>query len=158
MSPVQWSRVEAFAWRRSFWSAFLIGAGLMAAVDEIIFHQLLAWHHFYDRATPFIGLVSDGLLHSAELVALVSGFFLFSAQRRSGNLISLWAWAGGFLVAGIFPVFGGLFSPQVLRLHQIRDGVDYLLPYDVAWYAFSALLVLIGLVFLMRARRFPRSD
>ena len=158
MSPVRWSRVEAFAWRRSFWSAFLIGAGLMAAVDEIIFHQLLAWHHFYDRATPFIGLVSDGLLHSAELVALVSGFFLFSAQRRSGNLIPLWAWAGGFLGAGIFQVFDGLINHKVLRLHQIRYGVDNILPYDVAWNAFGTLLILIGLVFLMGARRLPRLD
>src|SRR5690606_18042116 len=158
MSPVQWSRVEAFAWRRSFWSAFLIGAGLMAAVDEIIFHQLLAWHHFYDRSTPFIGLVSDGLLHAAELVALVSGFFLFSAQRRSGNLIPLWAWAGGFLGAGIFQVFDGLINHKVLRLHQIRYGVDNLLPYDVAWNAFGTLLILIGLVFLMGARRLPRLD
>ncbi len=158
MSPVQWSRVEAHAWRRSFWSAFLIGAGLMAAVDEIIFHQLLAWHHFYDRATPFIGLVSDGLLHSAELVALVTGFFLFSVQRRSGNLIPLWAWSGAFLGAGIFQVFDGLINHKVLRLHQIRYGVDNILPYDVAWNAFGALLILIGLVLLMHARRSRLSE
>lgn len=30
----------------------LIGIAIMAAVDEIVFHQLLAWHHFYDRSTP----------------------------------------------------------------------------------------------------------
>ncbi|WP_460889450.1 DUF2243 domain-containing protein [Promicromonospora xylanilytica] len=32
----------------------------MAAIDEIAFHRILAWHHFYDYATPDIALVSDG--------------------------------------------------------------------------------------------------
>ncbi|MCU1425319.1 MAG: hypothetical protein JWM51_1610 [Microbacteriaceae bacterium] len=54
----------------------------MAAVDEIVFHQLLAWHHFYDRATSDLALVSEGLLHAAELIALVAGFFLLAAARH----------------------------------------------------------------------------
>jgi len=56
-------------------ATILIGIGLMAAVDEIVFHQVLSWHHFYDRATPPIALLSDGLLHSAELMLLIAGFF-----------------------------------------------------------------------------------
>ena len=46
---------------RSRWGGVLIGIGLMAAVDEIIFHKQLGWHHFYDGATPAMGLLSDGL-------------------------------------------------------------------------------------------------
>ena len=45
----------------------ITGVGLMAAVDEIVFHQLLGWHHFYDRSTSEVGLMSDGFLHAAEL-------------------------------------------------------------------------------------------
>ena len=33
---------------RSLLAAGMIGLGVMAAVDEIVFHQLLDWHHFYD--------------------------------------------------------------------------------------------------------------
>jgi len=32
----------------SFFSAVPLGIGVMAAIDKIIFHQLLAWHHFFD--------------------------------------------------------------------------------------------------------------
>ena len=51
-------------------AAALLGMGCMAAVDEIIFHQILAWHHFYDGATTAVALMSDGFLHAAELVAM----------------------------------------------------------------------------------------
>jgi uncharacterized membrane protein len=137
---------------RSFWVAFLIGAGIMAAVDEIIFHQLLGWHHFYDLSTPAVGLASDGVLHAAQLIAIVAGFFLFSDLRRRQALAYMWAWAGFFFGAGVFQVFDGVVNHKVLRLHQIRYGV-HLLPYDVAWIGSGLLLVLVGAVLLMRARR-----
>ncbi|MDQ3606962.1 MAG: DUF2243 domain-containing protein [Gemmatimonadota bacterium] len=136
---------------RSLWVAFLIGAGIMAAVDEIIFHQLLAWHHFYDRATPAIALASDGLLHAAELIAIVAGFFLYSDLRRRNALAPGWAWAGFFLGAGVFQLFDGTVNHKLLRLHQIRYGV-HVLPYDVVWNLAALVLILIGVVLLMRAR------
>ena len=122
----------------------LIGAGLMAAVDEIVFHQILGWHHFYDRATPAIALLSDGLLHAVELVAIVAGFFLYSELRRQRALASHAAWAGFFMGAGVFQLFDGLINHKVLRLHQVRYGVD-LLPYDLAWNLAGLTLLLIGL-------------
>jgi uncharacterized membrane protein len=67
---------------RSLWATVLIGIGSMAAIDEIVFHQLLGWHHFYDRATPLIGLFSDGLLHAAKLLAIVAGGFLLAELWR----------------------------------------------------------------------------
>ena len=68
--------------RRSLLAAALVGAALMAAVDEIVFHQILGWHHFYDRSTPAVGLASDGFLHAGELLALVGGFFWYADLRR----------------------------------------------------------------------------
>lgn len=127
----------------------LFGVGCMAAVDEIIFHQLLAWHHFYDLATPTIGLFSDGVLHAAELVALVAGFFIFAEQKRRGNLRWTAICAGFFLGAGGFQLFDGLVNHKLLKLHQIRYGVD-LLPYDLAWNASALLLLVIGMLFWVR--------
>ncbi|NJB84348.1 putative membrane protein [Lewinella marina] len=136
---------------RSIRAAALIGVGVMAAVDEIIFHQVLAWHHFYDGATPQIALLSDGFLHAAELVALVAGFFLLLDLRRSDTLDTGRAWAGFFLGLGGFQLFDGIVDHKVLRLHQIRY-VENLLPYDIAWNAAGLILLAIGWVLLRRNR------
>ena len=130
----------------------LIGIAVMAAVDEIVFHQLLGWHHFYDRSTPAVGLLSDGLLHAAELVALVGGFFWFADLRRRGTVAPMAAWGGFLLGAGVFQLFDGLVDHKVLRVHQIRYGVDPL-PYDLAWNAAAVVLVVAGAVLVRRARR-----
>lgn len=87
---------------RTLLTTGMIGIGLMAAVDEIVFHQILAWHHFYDRSTSGVALMSDGLLHAAELVVLVAGFFLFADLRRRQALARRSAWAGVFLGLGGF--------------------------------------------------------
>ncbi|WNB84625.1 DUF2243 domain-containing protein [Cellulomonas sp. ATA003] len=141
--------------RRSLLVAGMIGVGLMAAVDEIVFHQILAWHHFYDRATPEIGLLSDGLLHSAELVILVAGFFLFSDLRRRAALHRTAVVSGLLLGAGAFQLWDGVVDHKVLRLHQVRYDVD-LLPYDVAWIGSAVMLLAIGAVVGARAGRAPR--
>ncbi len=41
--------------RRSIWSGVLAGVGLVAFIDETVFHQLLHWHHFYDKSTLAVG-------------------------------------------------------------------------------------------------------
>jgi uncharacterized membrane protein len=143
--------------KRSFWTTFLIGAGMMAAVDEIIFHQLLAWHHFYDQGTPAISLLSDGLLHAAELIALVAGFFMWADLRQRQRLSAAHARAGFFLGLGSFQVFDGIVDHKVLRLHQIRYGVD-LLPYDLTWNLAGLLLMLIGALLLYRARKVKHAQ
>lgn len=141
---------------RSLRVTALIGIGVMAAVDEIVFHQLLAWHHFYDRATPTIGLFADGLLHSFELIIIVAGFFLYSDLRRRSLLSPLHGWAGFLMGAGGFQLFDGIVDHKVLRTHQIRYDVD-LLPYDLAWNIAGLVLVLIGIAVLTRGRKVMRT-
>lgn len=140
--------------RHSLQAAVLIGIGMMAAVDEIIFHQLLAWHHFYDRSTPAVGLLTDGLLHAAELIALVAGFFIYADLKRRDAFDARMARAGFFLGAGGFQLFDGIVDHKLLRLHQIRYGVE-ILPYDLAWNAAALMLLGIGIWLLMRAK--PRN-
>lgn len=148
---------SAEPWRnRSFAAAVLLGAATMAAIDEIVFHQLLGWHHFYDDATLAIGLFSDGLLHAAELFAFAAGFFLMLDAHRRGSFRPGAAWAGFFLGLGAFQLWDGVIDHKVLRLHQIRYDVD-LLPYDIAWIAGAVVLLLVGVTLLLRERRRART-
>jgi uncharacterized membrane protein len=137
---------------RSLGVCALIGAALMAAVDEIVFHQILGWHHFYDRSTTGVGLLSDGLLHTAELLGLLAGFFLYADLRRRRALAPAHAWAGLFLGLGGFQLFDGIVDHKLLRLHQIRYGVD-ITPYDWAWNLAALALLLVGVVLAVRAAR-----
>jgi uncharacterized membrane protein len=142
--------------RCSLWFAALAGAGVMAGIDEIVFHQLLQWHHFFDQATPTVGIVSDGLLHAAELLAIVIGAFLLLDLARCKQLASHWAWAGFFLGMGGFQLFDGIVSHKLLRIHQIRYGVD-LLAYDLTWNITALILLLVGVWLYRRARRLERG-
>lgn len=135
--------------RRSMTATILIGIGLMAAVDEIVFHQILAWHHFFDRATPAIGLMSDGLLHAAELIFIVAGFFMLAELRSRHALAPRAAWAGLLIGLGGFQLFDGIVNHKLLRLHQIRY-VDTLWPYDLAWNGAALVLLLAGLALARR--------
>ncbi len=142
--------------RRSLVVGAVIGTGVMAAVDEIVFHQVLGWHHFYDRSTPGVGLLSDGLLHTAELLALVTGFFLYADLRRRRALYPASCLAGFALGLGAFQLFDGIVDHKLLRLHQIRYGVD-VTPYDWAWNATGAVLLLTGTALAVRAGRRGRG-
>ncbi len=137
--------------RGSMIATAFLGVGLMAAVDEIVFHQILAWHHFFDRSTSTVGLLSDGLLHAAELLMLAAGFYLFVQLSRRGAVSRLHAWAGLFFGAGGFQLFDGIVNHKILRLHQVRY-VEHVLPYDLAWNGFGALLLVIGFVCWKRAK------
>lgn len=138
--------------RGSLIATLLLGIGLMAAVDEIVFHQILAWHHFVDRSTPKVGLLSDGLLHAAELLMLAAGFRLFNQLSARRALSRLHAWVGFLAGAGAFQLFDGVVNHKLLRLHQVRY-VDQLWPYDLAWNAFGAVLLIIAWLTWRQARR-----
>jgi len=127
----------------------LVGIGFVAAVDEIVFHQLLGWHHFYDRSTPMVGLISDGILHAAELICLAAGVMALLNLQRNATLTMQPVIAGYFLGMGGFQLFDGIINHKVLRIHQIRYGVD-VLPYDVIWIAVALALLGIGILLARR--------
>lgn len=137
--------------RRSVLTGTALGVAIMAAVDEVVFHQVLGWHSFYDRSTPDIGLLSDGLLQTVYLVLLVAGFFRFADLRRRGTLAPRSAWGGFVLGLGAFQLFDGVVDHKLLDLHEVRYGVE-LLPYDLAWNGTALALLLAGGLLIRRAR------
>ncbi|WP_114571803.1 DUF2243 domain-containing protein [Exiguobacterium flavidum] len=136
--------------KRNLWSGFLFGVGLVAFFDEVVFHQLLHWHHFYDKSTTDAGLVSDGLFHAFSWFATVGSLFMLADLRRR---LAWWKerWiAGVFLGVGVFQLYDGIVQHKLLELHQIRYGVE-ILPYDLAWNISAFLLIIIGIVLLRRS-------
>src|SRR4051794_41375644 len=105
---------------RNLLSGVLLGLGVAAFVDESVFHQLLHWHHFYDRSTPTVGLVSDGWFHAFGWVAIVAGLFLYADLQRRGDARRRPLWGGALAGWGGFQVYDGLVQHKLLGLHQIR--------------------------------------
>lgn len=138
--------------RRNMLSGVLFGLGLIAFVDEVVFHQLLRWHHFYDLSTTDVGLISDGLFHAFSWFATIGGLFMFAdLRRRRAVWLKRW-WSGVFLGAGLFQLYDGIVQHKILRIHQIRY-VENVWLYDVVWYIVSVLLILIGFVLWGQTRR-----
>jgi uncharacterized membrane protein len=123
----------------------------MAGIDQVVFHQLLGWHHLYDGSGTRTGVLVDGLLHAAELAVLLVGVLLLVRLARRGALAPRAGIAGLLLGAGGFQLFDGLVNHKVLGLHQVRYGVD-LLPYDIAWNLAGTVLLAAGLLVDRRSR------
>jgi uncharacterized membrane protein len=138
-------------------SGVLFGIGAVAFLDEAVFHQLLHWHHFYDRASPDIGLVSDGLFHALSWFATIAGLFLLADLRRRGALH--WRrWTGGALLGGgAFQLYDGLVQHKLLDLHQIRY-VPELPIYDLVWNLIAAALLAAGIWLTVATRRAPERE
>jgi uncharacterized membrane protein len=135
--------------RRSVWSGVLIGIGIAAFIDETVFHQLLHWHHFYDKSTPDIGLVSDGLFHAFGWFAIVIGLVMVADLRRRAALTGHGLAAGILLGAGGFQLYDGTVQHKLLQLHQIRYHVN-LGPYDWTWNVLAVVMLIIGVVLVRR--------
>ncbi len=132
--------------REVLWTGVMLGIGLVGAVDEIVFHQLLQWHHFYLHTTQYWQIFSDGVFHIFTTTMLFLGALLLWSQRRRLSLIvsSRPFWAGVFLGMGGFQLFDGTVDHKLLRIHPVREGVENILPYDIAWNASALALLLIG--------------
>ncbi|WP_010649777.1 DUF2243 domain-containing protein [Oceanobacillus massiliensis] len=134
---------------RNLWSGFLFGLGLVAFIDEFVFHQLLQWHHFYDKSTSEIGLLSDGLFHAFSWFATVGGMFMVAdLRRRAGFWLKRWI-GGMFLGAGAFQLYDGIIQHKMMKLHQIRY-VDNVLKYDLIWNILAAFMIIGGAYILIK--------
>lgn len=128
---------------RSILAGALLGLGAVAMTDEVLFHQILHWHHFYDKSTTSAGLVSDGLFHAFSWFATVAGFYLVVMSVRD-RTVWVRALLGGFVTAvGAFQLYDGLVQHKLFGLHQIRYEVD-LLPYDLTWNILAGVLLVVG--------------
>jgi predicted membrane protein DUF2243 len=75
------------------------------SLDEIVLHQLLRWHHFYDRGSQAVGLIADGIFHLGSTAALAIGLVLLVQRWRTARDPLRPAMAGILLGAGGFNLY-----------------------------------------------------
>ena len=141
---------EGEAARAALWTGIIIGIGAVGALDEIVFHQLLQWHHFYVHTDEFWRIASDGFFHLfTATLFFIGAIRLWSQRRRISRVVSSRPFWGGILLGGGgFQLFDGTVNHKVLRLHQVREGVENLLLYDIGWILSALLLLIVGWVVL----------
>lgn len=140
---------------RNLSAGVFLGLGSVAFLDEVVFHQLLHWHHFYDRSSSSMGLVSDGLFHAFSWFATVAGLLMMVGLARDAKFAKLTFSAGMLTGAGFFQLYDGLVQHKLLGLHQIRYGVP-LLPYDVVWNVVAAVMLAAGIALWAMTSRMQR--
>jgi uncharacterized membrane protein len=134
--------------RSLLWPAVLVGIGVAGSLDEIVLHQLLRWHHFYDRGSQAAGLIADGIFHLGSTAALVVGLVLLVQRWHTGPGPLRQAVAGILLGVGGFNLYDGIVQHKLLGLHQVRAGAPNNLPYDLVFIATAAVVLLAGLLLL----------
>jgi uncharacterized membrane protein len=143
--------------RSLLWPAVLVGIGAAGSLDEIVLHQLLRWHHFYDRGSQAAGLIADGVFHLGSTAVLAVGLVLLVQRWRAGSGPPRRAVAGILVGAGGFNLYDGLVQHKLLGLHQVRAGAPDNLPYDLAFVGLAAVVLLAGLLLLRGAGLPDRS-
>jgi uncharacterized membrane protein len=131
----------------------LIAAGACSGPASSSASASLGWHHFYDRSTPSVGLLSDGLFHILSTVLLVIGVIQLVERRHTTPDPPRLALAGILLGAGGFNLYDGTIQHKLLGLHQVREGAPNNLPYDLAFLAIAATVTLAGALLLRRTRQ-----
>ena len=131
----------------------LLGIGLGGILDGVVLHQLLQWHHLLTAtgehpATTVAGLeantLADGAFHLVATTFLVAGVAMLWTRTRRPLDVSWRSIVGyGALGWGLFNLVEGSIDHHLLELHHVREVADPL-PYDLAFLAFGAVLVVGG--------------
>jgi uncharacterized membrane protein len=142
--------------RSLLWPAILVGIGVAGSLDEIVLHQLLRWHHLYDRGSQAAGLIADGIFHLGSTAALAIGLVLLVQRWRNGRGPLRQSAAGILLGAGGFNLYDGIIQHKLLGLHQVRAGAPNNLPYDMVFIGVATVVLVAGLL-LLRTTGSPQA-
>lgn len=131
-----------------FIAGLILGLGLVGAIDGIVFHQLLQWHHMIHSPNIKLEIFTDGLftaLFSAKL--LWGGMKIFQDARKNELGTSWKIFTGGiFIGGGAFNLVEGIVDHHILQVHRVRPLAENPLVYDLAFLAIGLLLVIIGVM------------
>ncbi len=130
-----------------FTAAIILGLGIAGAIDGILFHQLIQWHHMIDSPDIEFEILTDGLFTAAFSALLVWGginIFKHARNHELGSSFRLFL-AGILIGAGTFNLVEGIIDHHILQVHRVRPLAKYPLIYDIVFLLLGLKLVLIGL-------------
>lgn len=131
-----------------FVSGLILGLGILGAIDGIVFHQLLQWHHVILSPNLQLEIMSDGLFTALFSALLVWGGVKIFQDARKKQLGSSWKifFGGIFIGGGLFNLVEGIINHHILQIHRVRPLAENPLLYDLAFLAIGLLFVVIGLL------------
>ena len=134
-------------------AATVLGMGMGAFADGIVFHQLLQVHNMLsaevDRRSVVgleVNMFWDGVFHLVAWATTLAGtLLLWRALVRAPRSLSMrLLWAGLWLGWGAFNVIEGVVDHEILGLHHvIEDARSHALA-DVAFLASGVALLAAG--------------
>ncbi|WP_244532678.1 DUF2243 domain-containing protein [Mesobacillus persicus] len=129
-----------------FISGFILGLGILGAVDGIVFHQLLQWHHMVLSPNIQFEIITDGIFTAAFSALLIWGGMKIFRDARRNELGDKWRiFLGGiFMGGGTFNLVEGIVNHHILQVHRVRPLAENPLLYDLAFLAIGLLLLFIG--------------
>jgi uncharacterized membrane protein len=141
-------------------AGILLGTGLGAFVDGVLFHQILQWHNMLSSVRPPIDLVAmkynmvwDGLFHAFAWTMVSLGLIrLWLAGRRAEVPWSTRTFVGSLVLGcGLFDFIEGIVDHQLLGIHHVHPG-DGQLAWDLGYLAFALVAIGAGLTILLSGR------
>lgn len=132
--------------RNLFIAGLILGLGLLGAIDGIVFHQLLQWHHMVLSPNIQLEIITDGLFAALFSAKLVWGGVKIFQDAQKNQLGTSWRiFLGGiFIGGGVFNLVEGIIDHHILQVHRVKPLAENPLIYDLAFLAIGALLVVIG--------------
>ncbi|MBT2680819.1 DUF2243 domain-containing protein [Bacillus sp. ISL-35] len=129
-----------------FIAGLILGLGLLGAIDGIVFHQLLQWHHMVLSDNIQLEIVTDGLFTALFSATLIWGGVKIFQDARKKELGTSWRiFLGGIYIGGgAFNIVEGIVDHHILQVHRVKPMAENPLMYDLAFLAIGALLVVIG--------------
>ena len=127
-------------------TGLILGVGAVGTLDEVVLHQWLQWHNFYVHTTEYWRIFSDGVFHAfAAGLLFVGAIRLWAMRGRIGPADDGRALAAGILLGmGGVNLYDGTIQHKLLQLHPVREGVDNILPYDLAYNAIAIAVLVAG--------------
>ena len=128
--------------------ALMLGIGLGALADGIVFHELLQWHSMLssaivqDSVTAMrVSMAADGMFHAVAWTIVAAGVAaMWSAYGRPGTLPTRAAFAGWLILGwGWFNLIEGIVNHHFLALHHVRDFPEHVPAYDWAFLLVGGL-------------------
>jgi uncharacterized membrane protein len=141
-------------------AGILLGIGGAGFFDGIVFHQILQWHQMLTSTLPTLNLSQmkinthwDGIFNGLMYLVTATGiYFLWRAGQQQQIPTSSPIFPGSLLLgAGLFNLIEGLINHQILGIHHVKEGPNYL-SWDLGFLAVNFFILVYGWLLLERGK------